>query len=646
MRFIRIFLFLFLIGFAVDDVKARKEKQKPVEEFNHFKTKYPNDNAVYVLKKQDVKFTHENDSIFIQIDVYEELIHLGENTVRHASDKVFSSSFTKITNLEAYTLVPGKKKYEKTEVENFKESYDTNSSVFFDDSKEITFTYPSIQQGAKTVIKYTKIIKDPRLMHMFFFDTYIPVDQANYLVTHDNQVAIKPQIFNQGDIEIKKAEKQLPDGANQLSFHAVDINKIKFEADCPSYRNLATTVYCPVIRYKKPSGEEIELNSSVDQLHAWYRTFVKEILNKDEAIHQLAHSLVNPEDDDFTKVKKVYYWVQSNIKYIAFENGMRGFIPHPGSYVIDKKYGDCKDMASAIVSLLRELDIEAQYTWVGTRDLPYRYSEVPDPITDNHMIATYQHEGKTYFLDATGQYYPIDLPTSMIQGKECLISFNEDTYKITEVPVIPKETNVMSDSVSIRLENNEVIGTGDVKLTGYAKVFNTYKLVKSTQKSVDDYVKRLVAKGSNKFQMKKYELSNVEDFIHPIHIDYNFTIPDYYRQIGDKIYINLVLDKTMTDALLENREVALENDYKYVNRNIVRLEIPEGFQVGTLPEDVVRSNDHFGYQISYTQAGSSIIVKKEFYLDFLTLDIEHFESWNSIISEYANTCRKAIILSK
>lgn len=647
MRSIKSLFFpLALIILLGNFVFAAKPKQKPIEEYNFFKAKYPNESAVYVVRKQNVKFEHLNDSVIVKIDVYEELMHLGENTVRHASDKVFSSSFTEISNLEAYTLVPDKKKYNRADVTGFKESYDTNSSVFYDDSKQISFTYPSIQQGAKTIIKYTKTIKDPRMMHMFFIDTYVPVDKANYTIEHGKNVTVNPQIFNRSDLKIEQQNEKLPDGNNKLVYHASDIGKITFASNGPSYRNLATTIYSPIISYNKTDGKEVELNSSIDQLHAWYRTFVSDILDHDEGLNKLANSIVSVDDDELEKVKKVYYWVQSNIKYIAFEDGMRGFVPHPGTYVVDKKYGDCKDMASVIVALLRELDIEAQYTWVGTRDLPYKYSKVPDPITDNHMIATYQHNGITYFLDATGQYTPINLPTSMIQGKECLVSFNDEKYKVVDVPVIPKETSVMTDSVNIQLKEGELVGSGQVTLTGYAKVFNTYKLIKSNQKSIDDYVKRLISKGSNKFYMSSYELSNVKDYNIPTNIDYSFSIPDYYRQIGEQIYINLVLDKTMTDALLDNRKVALENDYKYINRNVVRLEIPEGFYLNTTPKDVTNKNDFFGYSITYDVRDTEVLVSKVFFLDYLTMPPNSFDAWNDIISEYAKACRKAIILSK
>ncbi len=619
---------------------------KPEEEYDYYKSRYSGEAIVFTERRQSVNYSIVNDEIVTKIYVYEEMLHLGENTARYAGDKVYSSEFIEISDLKAYTLVPGKKKYERIDVTEFKESFDKNSSVFYDDNKEITFTYPSVQKGVKTVIEYTKTVKDPRLMSMFFFNTYIPVDKATYMVEYDKGVTINPQFYNAEFLQIKTEENKPDPTKSGITFTASGIEKIKFDRDCPSYNYLGSSVYCPVSQYITANGENEYVISSTRHLHDWYRTFLHNIKGDDDGLQELVHSIVDPGDDTLEKVRKIFYWVQANIKYIAFEDGMRGFVPHSGKYVIDKRYGDCKDMASAIVTMLRETGIEAFYSWIGSRDLPYTYSEFPAPITDDHMIATFIHEGKTYFLDATGQYTPLGLPTSMIQGKECLISISDDDFTIKKVPVISRENNVMADSVFISLENGTVVGNGHISLTGYAKVFNSYKLIKATQKSIDDYVQRLLTKGSNKFQLREFEISNVSELEIPTSIDYEFSIPDYYREIGDKIYINPILDKTMTDGFLENRSVAIENDYKYINRNIVKLTIPEDYTLNSIPENTRNYDENFGFNITYAADGPEVIVTKEFYLDYLVMEPEEFTSWNNLISEYAVACRKAIILSK
>ena len=102
----------------------------------------------------------------------------------------------------------------------------------------------------------------------------------------------------------------------------------------------------------------------------------------------------------------------------------------------------------------------------------------------------------------------------------------------------------------------------------------------------------------------------------------------------------------MADALLENRTVPIENDYRYINSSVVTVDIPEGFEPKNLPDDVQSLNENFGYIIHYEVSGSKLLVNREFYVDYLLMFPDHFDSWNKIISEYAGACRKALIFSK
>src|SRR5581483_12039727 len=107
------------------------------------------------------------------------------------------------------------------------------------------------------------------------------------------------------------------------------------------------------------------------------------------ALARITDSLVANQPTELAKVKSIYYWVINNIKYVAFEDGMQGYIPRQADSICMKRYGDCKDMASIITAMLSVAKIPSYLTWIGTRDIPYSYDDVPLPMADNHMIATY-----------------------------------------------------------------------------------------------------------------------------------------------------------------------------------------------------------------------------------------------------------------
>lgn len=619
--------------------------QKPEEEFAQYQQRYPEANAVIIDKYELMDIRRVADTLQVFSENYEETIYLGEKPSLYAKERVYSSGFSKIKDLKAYTLLPESRKYSELKVTEIKETFDRDAHVFFDDDREITFNFPSLVKGAKSVLKYRRDYKDPRIIGINYFQSYKPIDKTSYTVVFDASVEVEADIFNDPNGWITKVETVRPDGRKVITCTAKNVPKAEFGAQSPSFQSMVPTVYFRIVSYKKADGSRQPVLSDLDQLFSWYETFVDGLGEPGEAVVSLVSSIVKPDDQPLDKVRKIYYWVQQNIKYIAFEDGMRGFVPHPGQYVLEKRYGDCKDMSSILVDMLTAAGIEAHHTWIGTRDIPYTYSDTPAPIVDNHMIATCKIDGQWYFLDATGSYTPVFLPTSMIQGKECFISL-KDKYELVKVPVISKETNVLRDSVHITLDKGAVKGNGEVVMDGYFKVFGNYHLIKNSKKDVDDYLNRVLTKGSNKFQTGAYTLQNLSDLEVPTRINYDFTVPDYYQEVSGQIFLNMILDRSLVDGIVEKRKVPLENDYLYTNVNVSVLDLPQGLQVKHLPADESHFSDYFGFDISYEQKENKLIATKKYYVNYLLLQPKDFESWNAAIKKYSAACRNAVVLTK
>lgn len=361
----------------------------------------------------------------------------------------------------------------------------------------------------------------------------------------------------------------------------------------------------------------------------------------------IVNKLKSPGGSEEETVKKIFYWVQDNIRYIAFEDGMRGFIPHDGSYVCEKRYGDCKDMANLLVTMMKIAGIKSYHTWIGTRDIPYTYSKIPTPMVDNHMIATYiSKSGQYYFLDATSNHTAFGLPSSMIQGKEALIGMGSDKYEIKKVPIIGKEKNKMTDSIEVKISGSELIGKGTASVSGYPKVIAGYRLNRAQEDDVKTYVAKFVGKGSNKFYLDNYKVNNLDDYDKATRIDYDFRIGDYFQNIGGEIYINLNMNKDYYNEYLANRETPWENDYKYVKKEVCVLDIPEGYEIDYVPEDANLEGDNIGVNVHYNVSNDKVVMNKTFYLDFLMLEPDQFKSWNESIKNVSEVYKESIILKK
>jgi transglutaminase-like putative cysteine protease len=610
--------------------------------------KFPDAPAAYVERSEVLNLTVDGDSLRIQSQIFEDMLHLKDQTDAFSGRRVYGSHFTKIKDLKAKTLVRDKNKYKEIHVQNFARNSDHSSGIFYDDSYYYAFDFPAVAAKNRTQLEYTETHVDPKFVTGFVFASYVPQSKTSFVIKTTGEVDLMYQVLNDPGKQIQ-FKKYVKGKTTIYEWSAENLPALKSEDDSPSIRYYAPHLILYVKSFKT-KNKDVKVLGAVNDLYAWYYGFVKDLNTQPNTeLKSIVDGIVATSKSEIEIVKNVFYWVQQNIQYVAFEQGMRGLIPHPGSYVCEKRYGDCKDMANLIVNMLSLANVKAYHTWIGTRNLPYKYSDVPTPLVDDHMIATYiGNDGQYYFLDATSDYTAFGYPSSMIQGKEALIGKGPDQFEIKSVPVIDRKMNLMTDSMALHIDTNVIVGSGSSSLTGYPKVFGGYELDRAEQDDVKKYVTRLVGKGSNKFFLDQYTLSNLENRDKPTTIKYDFRISDYFQTIGDEIYINLNLNKDFYNSVIntETRKSPKELDYAYTKYEFIELTLPEGYSIEYLPENSKNDGKLLGHEITYQLKGNKILFSKKLYVDYLLMQPTEFVSWNSDVKKVSEAYKESIIIKK
>jgi Transglutaminase-like superfamily len=338
--------------------------------------------------------------------------------------------------------------------------------------------------------------------------------------------------------------------------------------------------------------------------------------------------------------------VQNHVKYVAFEAGLEGFVPRQAADVCNKRYGDCKDMASILTAMLKMSGLDACFTWIGTRSIPYTYTEVPLPITDNHMISAVKIDQNWIFLDATDPNCIFGLPTTGIQDKEALISINPEKYELVKVPVMPAGTSSITDSTFLTISNNTLLGKCSVNYTGYfgSDLYNNLLYNKGDDERV--YVRKRMAKGSNKFIMQDYRIALSDTINRVANIASHFEIPDYAKSIADEIYLNLNLEKLFGTTLIDTakRKIAIENDFLYTIKQVHVLKIPFGYVLNYLPKNIVVDNELVYFSIDYKQGNGEISATQKLVMKKLYIQPGDFATWNKAITIVSPAYKEQVVL--
>lgn len=94
-------------------------------------------------------------------------------------------------------------------------------------------------------------------------------------------------------------------------------------------------------------------------------------------------------------------YVQQRVRYYGIELGVNSHRPHAPDEVLKNGYGDCKDKALLLISLLNELGVDAWPILVSTRIRNGLTHRLPSPGVFNHVVVLVEHEGEQHWVDAT-----------------------------------------------------------------------------------------------------------------------------------------------------------------------------------------------------------------------------------------------------
>ena len=617
------------------------------QDLKKYKKLYPNDDVIRLQQEIVLHIKLDNGTFSIKKDVFEEDLYLNNSANYNSKRSLSYATFFNLDTIEASSFSLQDDTYTENKVTNFNEKNNLNDS-FYDDSKELSFIYPKLAKGSKTQLKLQYNIKNPRFLNAFFFGDFYPVirNKVTIIADKDIELIFKPfHLENAPKITFKKKKK----GKNyEYTWSQLNSEKFDIEADAPSYRSILPHII-PIITSYKENNETKKLLDGVGGLYSWYYSLVENI-NKEDTdpeLEALVAELTKGKASDLEKVKALYYWTQKNIKYIAFEYALGGFIPREANDVFQKKYGDCKDNSSILYKMLEIAGLEGNLTWIGTRKIPYTYEEVPTPAVDNHMILSYEYNNKTYYLDATGRYIQIDYPSSFIQGKEALIA-NGKSYKIKKIPVVEAHLNKITDSTYLKISGRDIIGSSQTKLSGYLKN-NLFYNLENTRKeaAVKELYNKRFSKGSNKFLITSFTEENKFSYEEDFLVHYNFTIQDYVQNIGSEIFINPHINNSITGIKTKkDRKYAIEFDYKKQYSYTNTIEIPEGYTVSYIPTSVSLGTELLSVNLSYSKVNNTLVCQQDVVFNFINLSVVAQQKVNAIIEQTEKAFKEIIVLQK
>ena len=392
--------------------------------------------------------------------------------------------------------------------------------------------------------------------------------------------------------------------------------------------------------------------SSVKSWHAiyeWYKDLAKDRYAADEAIEETVRAITANLAAPSDKIRALYHFVASQIRYVGIELGQGAYQPSPASQVFQMRYGDCKDKTTLLISMLNLVGIKAFPVLLNPSPYENVDIEMPSLGQFSHVITEVPRDDGTFlWLDATSEVCSFgNLPASD-QGRKGFV-IGEARGEFVDIPVYPPESNRLI--VDLRITLNESGGLHGKMCVDTSGQYNLE--TRSQYKPVHpaEWKDTFAAELNSQFpgvEINRATISDLTDLTSPVHVEIDFVVEKYVKRINGNLLLPLPSDEFTDYAQFfaaSERKYPLEFSYPFQMEKTVRITLPEGWKV-SLPDDLQAAHNFASVDRRYKSEGNEIRYKLQFTLKNPIISPEDYPSAKRFFESLVREDGTQLILQK
>lgn len=527
-----------------------------------------------------------------------------------------------------------------------RDDYYSSGDFFYSDERVYYFSLDFVKKGTTDEVDLEKTTLDPRYFTAVYFPEEQLVRQKTVEIVVPRWMHVDIKEMNFAGYTITRAH-QSDDrkGVDIYTYTMSNLAAFKSEQNSPGPSYVYPHLFI-LSKYAEPkAGRQQYFNELKDQ-YAWYRSLVRQVNNDAGVMKAKATEITRGLTADLDKVKAVYQWVQENIRYIAFENGMAGFRPEPAQDVLRKKYGDCKGMANLTKNLLTALGFDARLCWIGTDHIAYDYS-TPSMAVDNHMICALNYKGKIYFLDATESYIGFGQYAQRIQGRQVLIE-NGDSYLLQRVPVTGCEQNEVYSQYNLQLNGATLSGQVSHVWKGENKEDLLFQANAIHKNKLQESLMEFLSHGNPNYVISDVKQEGLDNRNTDLSFQYKLVYNNAATVFDNDIYVDPDFRKEFAEADIDT--TARRKDYLFDCKGDwiteTNIAVPAGYKVSDMPTGLDVQRKGYSFSISYKLEGGTLKYRKAIFIKDVHLARSGFAQWNTDVAQLKKSYLQQITLTR
>ncbi|HSS19850.1 MAG TPA: DUF3857 domain-containing protein [Pyrinomonadaceae bacterium] len=383
----------------------------------------------------------------------------------------------------------------------------------------------------------------------------------------------------------------------------------------------------------------------------------------DQNVTAKAKELTANAKTELDKIRAIGRFVQ-NLQYVSIDIGVgrgNGMRPHAASQVLAKAYGDCKDKANLMRSMLGTINITAYPVVIYSGDQNHVREEWASPSQFNHCIIAIKVSdetvaptiitdpklGRLLIFDATDDSTGVgDLPEDE-QGSFALLVAGE-AGQLVRMPVLPPDSSSFERQADVVLTSAGTI-TVNVRERANGQTAAEFRR-QFRQLSSAEYLKMVegwVTRGATGAKVSRVEPKDNNEGGR-FDLDVDFSAINYAQLMQDRLLVFKPAIVSRQDSLQlteATRQHPVVLDARKFNETI-RVKLPQGFEVDELP-DAVKLDASFGsYATTYAVKDGELVFTRSLAQRAGTIPAAQYQSVRSFFEKIRAAEMAPVVLAR
>jgi tetratricopeptide (TPR) repeat protein/transglutaminase-like putative cysteine protease len=428
--------------------------------------------------------------------------------------------------------------------------------------------------------------------------------------------------------------EELEGGRTAYRWQAKNVSKIVPEPGMPGWSEVASTLH--VSTYK-----------TWEQVSRYWWGLVRDQLTPNDELRQTVDKVLAGVDrkDDQAVIRAIYNFVVQNTRYVALEFGIHGYKPYRVDRVLARRFGDCKDKASLIHTMLKLAGVDSRMVLLRMRTLGAIGEEPASLAAFNHAIVYVpKYE---LFLDGTAEFHNAkELPSADRKANVLIVEPDgRSTFRVT--PEAKAEDNLTRLTMDVTLRPDggaEVTGASTVTGLTAPDYRRAYRAAASRKPTFE----RAWAQSFPGLTVHEVKLNDTTLLDQDVELDFRMTIPRYSEVLpsGALRFLPFGTGRTYQQAYATQveRRFDLQMQGPWVNQFTLRYTLPAGYTVAELPPAMEETMPYGRVRLAFREEGGKLIADGEVAMSSPRIKADDYVKFRDFLGRVDQAFSRKVVL--